>query len=131
MRGRKGLIIAGALGLLLTFALTLAFWEYRRDPLSSLPPAEHGLKAGRTVISVQDHRHVEHITLHGNTLGDINLSLSLPDPLPRQKLPIVFVLGGLVTGENSIRYLKDAGNNAIAGYSWPLPTRIHGFSALL
>jgi len=131
MRERKGLIIAESLGLLLTFALTLAFWEYRRDPLSSLPPPEHGLKAERAVISVQDHRHVEHITLHGNTLGDINLSLSLPDPLPPQKLPIVFVLGGLVTGENSVCYLKDAGNNAIVGYSWPLPTRIHGFGALL
>lgn len=130
MWGRKSLIIAGLLGLLLTGALVLAFWQYSRDPLASLPPPEHGLKAERTVLSVQHHRRVEHITLRRNTLGDINLSLSLPDPLPPLKLPVVLVLGGLVTGENSVRYLKDAGNNAIVGYSWPLPVRIHGLSAL-
>ena len=129
--GRKGLMVAGFFGLLLAGAVTVAFWAYARDPLWSLPPPEHGLKAERTTLSAPDHRHFEHITLHGNTLGDINFTLSLPDPLPPQKLPVVLVLGGLVTGENSIRFIKDAGDNAMVGYAWPIPVRLHGVSAFL
>lgn len=131
MGERKGLIFAGLLGLLLVGAVTLAFWAYARDPLLSLPPPEHGLKAERTTLSAPDHRHFEHITLHGKTLGDIAFNLSLPDPLPPQKLPVVMVLGGLVTGADNIRYIKDAGDNAIVGYAWPIPVRLHGVSDFL
>jgi hypothetical protein len=128
MWGRKGLIVAGFLALLFMGAVTLAFWAYTRDPLLSLPLPEHGLKAERMAFAGQDHRHVAQITLHGNTLGDINFTLSLPDPLPPRKLPVVLVLGGLVTGENSICYIKDPGDNALVGYAWPLPVRLHGVS---
>ncbi len=131
MWGRKGLIVAGFFGLLLVGAITLAFWAYARDPLLSLPPPEHGLKAERTTLSAPDHRHFERITLHGNTLGNIAFTLSLPDPLPPQKIPVVLVMGGLVTGEDSIRYIKDAGDNAIVGYAWPIPVRLHGISAFM
>lgn len=131
MGERNGLIVVGFLGLLLMGAFTLAFWAYNRDPVLSLPLPEHGLKAERTAFSGLDHRRVEHITLHGNKLGDMAFSLSLPDPRPPGKLPVVFVLAGLVTGENSIRYLQDAGNNAIVGYTWPVPVRLHGAKAFL
>lgn len=128
MWGRKGLIIAGFFGLLLVGAITLAFWAYAGDPLLSLPPPEHGLEAERTTLSAPDHRHFERITLHGNRLGNIAFTLSLPDPLPPKKIPVVLVMGGLVTGEDSIRYIKDAGENAIVGYAWPVPVRLHGVS---
>lgn len=128
MWGRKGLIVAGFFGLLLVGAVALAFWAYTRNPLASLSPPEHGLKVERRALSAQDHRHVEHITLHGNTLGNIAFTLSLPDPLPPKKIPVVLVMGGLVTGEDSIRYIKDAGENAIVGYAWPVPVRLHGVS---
>lgn len=131
MWGRKGLIFAGLLGLLLMVAIKLAFWAYARDPLLSLPPPEHGLKAEWTTLSAPDHRHFEHITLHGKLLGDIAFNLSLPDPLPPKKLPVVLVLGGLVTGADNIRYIKDPGDNAVAGYDWPIPVRLHGVSAFM
>ena len=38
------------------------------------------------------------------------------------------MLGGLVTGADNINYIKDAGDNAIIGYAWPLPVRLHGVS---
>jgi hypothetical protein len=129
--GPKRLIVVGFLGLLLMGAFTLAFWEYNRDPVLSLPRPEHGLRAERTALPGLDHRQFEHLTLHGNKLGDIAFSLSLPDPPPSEKLPVVLVLAGLVTGENSIRYVKDAGNNAIVGYTWPVPVRLHGVRAIL
>jgi hypothetical protein len=128
MWGRKGLIVVGFFGLLLMGAVTLAFWAYTRDPLLSLPPPEHGLKADRTTLPAPDHRHFERITLQGNTLGNITFILSLPDPLPPKKIPLILVMGGLVTGEDSIRFIKDAGENAIVGYAWPVPIRLHGVS---
>jgi len=131
MWGRKGLIIAGFFGLLLMGAVTLALWGYGRDPLWSLPPPEHGLQAERTTLPAPDHRLFEHLTLHGKLLGDIVFNLSLPDPLPPKKLPVVLVLGGLVTGADSIRYLKDAGDNAIVSYAWPIPVHLHGVSAFM
>ena len=131
MWGRKGLLIAGFFGLLLMGAVTLALWGYGRDPLLSLPPPEHGLKAERTTLPAPDHRLFEHLTLHGKLLGDIVFNISLPDPLPPKKLPVVLVLGSLVTGADSIRYLKDAGDNAIVSYAWPIPVHLHGVSAFM
>ncbi|MGA7577325.1 MAG: alpha/beta hydrolase family protein [Desulfobaccales bacterium] len=131
MWGRKGLIIVGFFGLLLAAAATLALWGYLRDPLSSLPPPEPGLRAERTALAAPDHRLVSHITLPGKLLGKITFNLSLPDPLPLKKLPVVLILGGLVTGADSIRYIKDAGDNAIASYAWPVPVRLHGVGALM
>ena len=44
MWGRKGLVIAGFLGLLGLGAITMALWGYCRDPVWSLPPPEHGCR---------------------------------------------------------------------------------------
>ena len=66
--------------------------------------------------------------LSSAALGDIGIIVSLPDPLPDRKLPILIVLGGLGTGENNIRYLPDAGDNAIVGYDWPIPVRFEGLA---
>jgi hypothetical protein len=65
---------------------------------------------------------MQHVTLSDERLGHIDLTISLPDPLPRAKLPLVVVLGGLGTGGNNIRYIDAAGDNAVIGYDWPLPT---------
>ncbi|MGP8051232.1 MAG: alpha/beta hydrolase family protein [Desulfobaccales bacterium] len=131
MWGRKGLVIAGFLGLLGLGAIILTLWGYCRDPVWSLPPPEHGLQAERTPLAAPDHRLFEHVTLHGKLLGDIVCNLSLPDPLPLKKLPVVLVLGGLVTGADSIRCVQDAGDNAIVSYAWPLPLRLRGVSAFM
>ncbi len=125
------LIVALVSVLLMAGAGMVALRGNAGDPLASLPPPEHGLTAERTVLSPQKNRLVEHITLHGGRLGDIALSLSLPEPLPAGKLPVVMVLAGQATGENSIRYIKNIGNNALAGYTWPVPTRLNGLAALI
>jgi len=125
---RIGLIVFGVLGLLLAGAIMLVFWASGRHPLTFLPPPEHGLKADHTTSPSHDNRYVEHIMLHGNSLGDIAFTLSLPDPVPPKKLPVVLILGGHVTGADSISYVKDAGDNIIVGYTWPLPVQLHSVS---
>jgi len=126
MWGRKGLIVFGFLVLLLVGAILLVYWTSGRQPLVFLPSPEHGLPAVRTRLPAPGNRLVEHLVLHGHALGDIAFTLSLPDPLPSKKLPVVLILAGNVTGANCVRYIKDAGDNAIVGYAWPLPVRLHG-----
>lgn len=99
-----------------------------RDPLESLPGPDGNLQAERQPLPAPTGRRIEHITLHSESLGDIGIVVSLPDPLPSKKLPLLIVLGGLGTGENNIRYVGEAGNNAIIGYDWPIP--VHFYSGI-
>jgi|HubBroStandDraft_1064217.scaffolds.fasta_scaffold02660_9 hypothetical protein len=104
---------------------SVVHWLEHRDPLLSLPAPDHELRVERSPPRSRDRRAVEHVVLHSEPAGEIGLTLSLPDPLPERNLPIVVVLGGLGTGENNIRWLSDAGDNAIIGYDWPMPVRFY------
>src|SRR5271166_2215381 len=121
----------------MAFAFTLtvgvgsgALWLDHRDPLSSLPQPQQALEIHRTALAYQGRRRVEHMILSSAALSDIGIIVSLPDPLPDRKLPILIVLGGLGTGENNIRHLPEAGDNAIVGYDWPIPVRFEGLASL-
>lgn len=119
-------------GILLIGLSALAVWLYQRDPLQALPQPEHHLQSERILLARQNGRRVEHIVLRGSAIGEIGFTISLPDPLPAEKLPLLFVLGGLGTGENNISFIKNAGNNAIIGYDWPIPTQFpNGLDFLL
>jgi hypothetical protein len=120
-----------------TFAVLVAgillfgLWLYARGPLLALPSPRHGLVAS-TGLPVAEHgRRFQHMTLAGGALGDIGFTVNLPDPLPAKKLPILMVLGGLGTGENNIRMIENAGDNAIVGYDWPMPVDFPRGEALL
>jgi hypothetical protein len=105
-------------------------WLDNRGP-SSLPLPEHDLRAERTEATLRTGRKIEHFVLRTKGLGDIGIFVSLPEPLPRYKLPILIVLGGLGTGEQNIRYIPDAGDNAVIGYDWPMPLSLDGVFATL
>ena len=106
------------------------FWLDHRDALASLPRPQYGLQIDRIALAYRDRRRLEHMIFKTAALGEIGLVVSLPDPLPDRKLPLLVVLGGLGTGEDNIRDLPDAGDNVIVGYDWPIPVRFDGFKAL-
>ena len=59
--------------------------------------------------------------------------MSLPDPLPPRRVPLVVIVGGLGTGWNTVRALLEVGDpgpNAIVGYDWPLPERDPGLAEI-
>lgn len=115
-----------ALGVTLGVAITATVgWFALRDPLDSLPEPEYQLQAEVENLPSPPGRHLQHVILHNPSLGDIGFTLSLPDPLPPKKIPLLFVLGGLGTGANNIRYIGEAGNNAIIGYDWPMPVQFY------
>jgi hypothetical protein len=97
------------------------FWLEHRDPLASLSRPEHDFQVDRVSVTLRADRKIQHFILHTKELGDIGVIVSLPEPLPRYKLPVLVVLGGLGSGEDNIRYVPDAGDNAVVGYDWPMP----------
>jgi hypothetical protein len=107
--------------LLIAGAALLTLWICTGNPVSVLPSPQHNLSAGHRFPVTEPERRLEHLTLAGGQLGDIDIIVSLPDPLPAKKLPILIVLGGLGTGENNIRTIDNPGDNAIVGYDWPMP----------
>ncbi|HUY68016.1 MAG TPA: hypothetical protein VMV79_01795 [Alphaproteobacteria bacterium] len=109
------LALAGVTGLFL--------WYYIRDPAVFLPAARHDLPATINTPVIMDGRRVEHVTLDGGSLGTIGFAVSFPDPMPAGKLPVLLVLGGLGDGIDNISYIKNAGDNVMVGYDWPIPVR--------
>jgi hypothetical protein len=113
-------LVAAALILVLTLAA--AWWE-ARDPVFELPRAGSMPDLVEITTRHDGGRLLQHVTLSVVPFGPIGFTISLPDPLPSRKLPVVMVLGGLGTGEHNIRAIADGGENAIVGYDWPLPER--------
>jgi dienelactone hydrolase len=119
MARRWVLGIAAVLAVLLPIGLGVLLW-WGGLPTTSAPVVPKVVDercregpAGRVLL---------HVTLADERLGPVGFTISLPDPLPSGKLPVVVVLGGLGPGENNIRFIDAAGDNAIVGYDWPLPT---------
>ena len=122
----KGLKIAGCGVLVLAiFIAAIALSLFSRDPVASLPVPEHGLTA-QVQAAVSEGRTIQHVTLPGKRLGDINFLVSLPDPLPSRKLPLVIVLGGIKNGEDNLRHVTAIGDHAVIGYDWPVSVHFYG-----
>ncbi|HEX7968315.1 MAG TPA: hypothetical protein VF502_08845 [Stellaceae bacterium] len=101
---------------------TTTTWWIRHDPLYFLPRSASAPAVQLDRLEHRAGRVFEHLTLSDTRLGSIGLTVSLPDPPPGRKLPLVVVLGGLGTGEHNIRAIHDAGDNVVVGYDWPLAT---------
>jgi pimeloyl-ACP methyl ester carboxylesterase len=76
-------------------------------------------------------RKIQHVTLADPRFGKIGFAISLPETESRHKLPVVFVLGALGSGQHSVGLIHDAGAAAIVGYDWPALPRRYGLRAIV
>jgi dienelactone hydrolase len=80
-------------------------------------------------------RTLVHVALRGIAVGVVRFVVSLPDPLPRARLPLVVVLGGVHAGSRTLREIDDAGGdpgpNAIAAFEWPFPQHDPGLADVI
>lgn len=129
---RRSAAIAAAILVIVVLALGAGVVRLRlQDPLASLP---RGLPGPIAVVEELrerwDGRTVLHVVLRGEAVGDVRFVVSLPEPLPAGRIPIVLVLGGLEGGTRSIRRISEAvgdpGPNAFVAYDWPLPPKEPG-----
>jgi hypothetical protein len=129
---RKALATIGATALALVFATAgLVIWQLVRDPFAALPRVTGEVRSQTVARERADGREWRRVRLNADGEGDVDLEISLPDPMPDGLLPVVFVLGGLETGAHGVRHLPEAGSNVLVGYDWPLPRRMpRGMAAL-
>ncbi len=94
--------------------------------LADLPKAAGPVQFVGQEILAESPRRVFRIRLSEPALGEIGFVVSLPEPMPAGRLPVVLLLGGLGPGTKNIRPVSNPGNNALVGYDWPLPYRLPG-----
>src|SRR5690349_19247486 len=110
---RVGRLLLALLLALVAAAGGLVAWLAWRDPLAALPRAAQRAVATGSSVEPRGPRALHHIVLEAPGVGRIGLAASLPDPLPRERLPVVVVLGGLASGERNIRAIPGGGANAV------------------
>jgi hypothetical protein len=113
-------IFAAAVILATTAAAAWFLWPSFGDPLSHLPTPLGVPPMRDEQVERKGGREIRRIVLDAGALGTIRITVSLPDPLPARKLPVLFVMGGLRTGQNSIRHVDAPGPNAIVGFDYPI-----------
>ncbi len=121
---RKAARFAAAAILIAAALAATTTWWTRHDPLYFLPRSASAPAVQLDRIEHRAGRVFEHVTLSDRRLGSIEFTVSLPDPLPGRKLPLIAVLGGLGTGEHNIRAIRNAGDNIVVGYDWPFATAL-------
>ena len=119
----KRFLLAMLFGLALALGGTVA-WLAWRDPLSALPGAEGPVEVMPGPAQREAGRLLQHYVLRSPGLGPIGLTVSLPDPLPEQPLPVLVVLGGANTGRKNLRQVPAASTYVLIGYDWPLPRKL-------
>ena len=122
------------IALLLTTLLGLfyiIFFPLHKNSLNYLPQSKQILSVTKGQKFFDKSRIIQKFIIKDSNLGLINLAVSFPDPLPNHPLPILFILGGLETGLNSVRHVSHIGNNILIGYNWSLqPNLPKGFNII-
>ena len=106
-------------------------WQLSRDPLAALPRAGNEVAVVVSEPEPGGGRVIEEVTLSSPALGSARIVVSLPDPLPVRRIPVVVVLGGLGSGRKTLGYIPDVGDNALVGYDWPIPRHLPAALELL
>jgi hypothetical protein len=128
--------IAAALGGVAALAALAAAawwaWPALGDPLGHLPVPAGPLRAMEEGMERADGRVIRRVALDAGPLGQARLAISLPDPPPPGRLPVLFVMGGLRTGENAVRHVERPGANVLVAFGYPIDRRAgRGFGLVL
>jgi hypothetical protein len=120
-------VILSAIGILVVIILIWSLWERLRDPIVAINPGLSDLQ----IISDSTYydpivpvpREYHDLTFISATTDTVQIVLSLPDPLPAGRLPVMVILGGLEIGRESMAYISDPGQNALIVYQYPYHPR--------
>ena len=100
-----------------------AIWQRTRDPIKAL---DHGLfdievKRDYTYefeLETEKRYYSEMILYHKN-VDSIRVTISFPQQIPSEGLPVLIILGGLEIGRESLKYIPQPGNNILIVYQYP------------
>lgn len=66
----------------------------------------------------QEVRTYEDVILDCGKDGKAHFTISLPQNIPQKGLPCIFIVGGLMTGRESLRFIPDHGDYALVAYEY-------------
>jgi len=129
-------LAAGAAVLVVALAVGIVAFRSASDPLAALPrDAPSRVTVFEESLEPFQQRMLLHVVLDGEVVGRVRFVVSLPNPMPAGRVPLVVILGGLRGGSDSIREIAnvsgDPGPNAFVGYDWPLPSREPGTAEIV
>jgi dienelactone hydrolase len=122
----RRLALAAAWAALATVATlaAVAVWLRTADPLAVLPRDDPSRVSTEEQWSERSQgRTLLHVVLHGDAVGRVQFVMSLPDPMPAGRLPLLIVVAGLRGATDRVREVDAVAGigGAVVGYDWPLP----------
>lgn len=117
------LIISLAVFLLLIIFTLWAGYQRWRDPLAALDSEVIFLEKVSEVTSsmelLTERRMYSEVTFFCQQLDSMQVTISLPESIPVEGLPVMIVLGGLEIGRESLKYIPTQGQNIVIAYQYP------------
>ena len=110
--------------LLILFGILSIVFQLNKNPLNALPKSGKILDFTEGKNNYVGTRIIKQYAIDDSVLGIINIAVSFPNPMPIQPLPVLFILGGLETGFDSVQYVSDIGDNILVGYNWPINSKL-------
>lgn len=120
-------LAAGLVAAVLAGLVAVAGWagyQHLRNPEAALDRAPGKVEvvrdsAYRGATSSGERRLYRDLTLATAGGGTVRITTSRPDPAPEGELPLAFVLGGLRTGREALRFIPRHGDNLLVAYEYP------------
>ena len=110
--------------LLILLGIFSIVFQLNKNSLNALPKSGKILAFTEGKKNYVGIRIIQQYTIDDSGLGIINIAVSFPNPMPSHPLPVLFILGGLETGFDSVQHVSDIGDNILVGYNWPINSKL-------
>ena len=110
--------------LLILLGIFSIVFQLNKNSLNALPKSGKILDFTEGKKNYVGIRIIQQYTIDDSGLGIINIAVSFPNPMPSHPLPVLFILGGLETGFDSVQHVSDIGDNILVGYNWPINSKL-------
>ena len=110
--------------LLILLGIFSIVFQLNKNSLNALPKSGKILDFTEGKNNYVGIRIIQQYAIDDSGLGIINIAVSFPNPMPSHPLPVLFILGGLETGFDSVQHVSDIGDNILVGYNWPINSKL-------
>ena len=110
--------------LLILLGIFSIVFQLNKNSLNALPKSGKILDFTEGKKNYVGIRIIQQYAIDDSGLGIINIAVSFPNPMPSHPLPVLFILGGLETGFDSVQHVSDIGDNILVGYNWPINSKL-------
>ncbi|MGD9486533.1 MAG: alpha/beta hydrolase family protein [Calditrichaceae bacterium] len=117
------IFLVAVFAIIVVFTAWLIFDENLRNPVKVLQ-REYEVKevaaADEYIIRIGNiERLYKDMMMTAGDEDSIRFTISMPKVMTEESIPLVFIMGGLEIGRNSLKYIPEHGNNILIAYEYP------------